>query len=332
MIILNQDPSLPASINGYSTGNDNAAWHDHFFAIENTLNALSIEDNSMFTKPVVMPSVSISLAADGHYSRDRRSIGTGRCTTYSSHTHSAISHSHNNTADVSPAYVGCLARTGAEVAGSGSIWLHESFAAVDGFTEWVYSTAFRLMARSAVGTSSGNVNLASGSQNTGSYTVPSYVVSRERGGASWYYSHYNTMTHTHSYDRVSNKSLGLNWFTNDDPVYWLEQLPSGTIALFTDNNFPDGWTRWSGSYGDDSGATLHNTATPALSGADTMYSSSGVLSWSTTNLSTAKRAYPGTGGYALTTHFHGSSAQDHDHSTLIDIEPDKINVILGVKG
>jgi hypothetical protein len=327
MVVLTPTTAISDYL-GISTGEAIDLWYGYLAAVrESAFNSFDYDDNSMTSKAYSIATQNVGYANYNHPGARNPFLGLNLASTASRHNHSTSGHSHGGTVNMTPEHLVVEPRAGG-VAEAGSIWFHESFSSTPGFTELVAYLGKKLLFGAATSTpvEDGLSGFSTGitiSSNT--YNAPTGDSGPSSG---WFGGHYNNWTHNHSFN-FDPAQVTLNWFTNDNPLIFLEELPAGTLAFFTDTNFPTGWSRWDAISGAADGRVI-GSGELGVSGSDSQPTpSSSDASWSTTNTNT--RLYSGGGGrYRFREHTHGNMTHDHGGAT-IDIEPDKLKLIVGVK-
>jgi hypothetical protein len=150
-------------------------------------------------------------------------------------------------------------------------------------------------------------------------------------GGTWWGGHYHRWTHQHDFT-FNPAQVTLNWFTNDNHLIFLEELPAGTLAFFTDTNFPTGWSRWDAISGAADGRVV-GSGELGVSGSDSQPTPSSSDARLDGHQYTIADGYSSGGGgryQIFWEHSHGNMTHDHGGAT-IDIEPDKVKLIVGVK-
>jgi hypothetical protein len=327
MVVLTPTTAISEYL-GIPTGEAIDLWYGYLAAVrESAFNSFDYDDNSMTSKAYSIASQNVWYANYYHGAAKNPFIGFYLASTASGHNHSTGGHSHSGTFNMTPEHLVVEPRAGG-VAEAGSIWFHESFASTPGFTELVSYLGKKLLFGAATSTpvEAGLAGFSTALQIT-SNTYNSGTGDSGSGG-TWWVGHYHRWTHQHDFT-FNPAQVTLNWFTNDNPLIFLEELPVGTLAFFTDTNFPTGWSRWDAISGAADGRVV-GSGELGVSGSDSQStSSSSDANW--TGIKTNSRQYSsGSGRYQFSGHNHGNMTHDHGGAT-IDIEPDKVKLIVGVK-
>lgn len=246
----------------------------------------------------------------------------GSVWSYHYHTYG---HTHSDTASNLPSYIDVVPTIGGNI-GAGSVWLTTQSSMSALFTAYSAALARYLRLNSVYGTGGSTSHGHTYSGNSSAFvagpTVSAENCSTGNTVTSANSTHYHSIAHTHTL--INDQAyVNLNIYTAV-ASFSFGELPSGTLAFFTDATLPDGWSRY--TIADGRLIKCSNTSIGSIGGSTTHAHAS--LAFNTGGPAGTLANVGIVGGYGLGTHTH---TMNHGHLTAVSWMPPYTGIVIGVK-